>query len=64
MSGYSSYVIRIYRKKGREALVGQIMDVGSGRKRTFNTADGLKSAVTRMIEIPELKPMAKSDKKK
>lgn len=60
---YSSYVIRIYRKKGRETVVGQIMEVGSGRKRSFNTMSGLKSAVARMIELPELKPMAKSSKR-
>ncbi len=59
MSNYRSYIIRIYRKKGRESLVGQITEVASSRKRSFATLAGLKAAVSRMLGADDAKLKAK-----
>ncbi len=62
MRSYKSYIIRIYRKKGRESLIGQITEVASGRKRSFVTLAGLKAAVSRMLGAEDVKPKAKPKK--
>ncbi len=55
MSSFKSYVIRIYRKKGRETLIGQILEVPTGRKRSFATVGELQSAFSGMLGPPRAK---------
>lgn len=51
MSGYKSFVIRVYRTKGRETVVGQIVEIPNGRKRAFGTIGELQAALSKLIGV-------------